>query len=263
MRCNWLLAAFLCLPLGIAAQNVPAGTIIPISLDTSLNAAKIHPGQMIRATVMQDVTGTAIHRRAKVEGRVVKVSIPANGQVKVEIRFDAVKINGQMAPIRTDLRALASLMDVQEAQDPEEMSSRGLTPETWTTHQIGGDQVYRGGGPVADGLTTVGQVTPWGVLDEPRTQPGQPCRGVNWRKQPASGDVAVLQRCLRRVRVQQYSHPARRTQRSERNHRPLVVERKAETGQRNRVAASRLLLTYSEMNWFRSRRCLRLAPKRT
>ena len=178
MRCNWLCAALLCLPLGIVAQNAPpAGTIIPISLDTSLNAAKIHSGQMIRATVMQDVPGTAIHRRAKVEGRVIKVGATTNGQMKMVIRFDAVKIDGQMVPIRTDLRAMASFMEVEEAKVPEEMSSRGMTPETWTTQQIGGDQVYRGGGPVADGLTTVGEVTPWGALDVPRAQPGQPCRG--------------------------------------------------------------------------------------
>ena len=176
MRCNWLFAALLCLPLGIVAQNAPpSGTIIPISLHTSLNAAKIHPEQKIQATVMQDIPGTAIHRGAKVEGRVIEVGAMANGQMKMEIRFDAVKINGQMVPIRTDLRALASFMEVEEAQVPEEMSSEGLTPETATTQQIGGDQVYRGGGPVASGLTTVGQVTPWGVLDVPRAQPGQPC----------------------------------------------------------------------------------------
>ena len=69
-------------------------------------------------------------------------------------------------------------MDVEEAQVPEEMSSRGMNPENWTTQQIGGDQVYRGGGPVASGLTTVGEVTPYGALDVPRAQPGDPCRGV-------------------------------------------------------------------------------------
>jgi hypothetical protein len=179
MRCNWIFATILCLPLGIVAQNAPpSGTIIPVSLDTSLNAAKIHPGQMIRATVMQDIPGTAIHRHAKVEGQVVKVGATTNGQIEMEIRFDTVKTHSQMVPIQTNLRALASFMEVEEAKVPEEMGSRGLTPETWTTQQIGGDQFYRGGGPVASGPTTVGQVTPWGALDVPRAQPGQPCRGT-------------------------------------------------------------------------------------
>ena len=31
---------------------------------------------------------------------------------------------------------------------------------------------------MAAGVTTVGQVTPWGALDVPRAQPGLPCRGA-------------------------------------------------------------------------------------
>ena len=179
MRRHWLFTALLCLPLGIVAQNAPpSGTIIPISLDTSLNIAKIHPGQLIQATVMQDIPGTAIHRRAKVQGHVVKVGATAYDQTKVEICFDTVKLDGQMVPLKANLRALASFVEVQEAQVPEEMSSEGLSPLTWTTQQIGGDQVYRGGGPVAAGMTTVGEVTPWGVLVVPHAQPGQPCRGA-------------------------------------------------------------------------------------
>ncbi len=179
MRYEWILAVLLGAASGIAAQNaLPAGTILPVSLDTSLNAAKIHPGQTIRATVMQDVPGTQIRCRARVLGHVVEAGKANDGQIHLEIRFNAVKIRGQMAPFRADLRALASFLEVEEAQIPEEMSSRGLTPETWTTQQIGGDQFYRGGGPVADGLTTVGQVTPYSALDLPRSQPGLPCRAA-------------------------------------------------------------------------------------
>jgi hypothetical protein len=172
-------AASLSVAPSIMAQTaIPSGTILPISLDTGLNAAKVHPGQQIRATVMQNVPGTPVRRRARVEGHVVLVDALKNGQIKLEIQFDAVKISGRMVPMKTNLRALASLLEVEEAQIPEEMSSRGLTPETWTTQQIGGDQFYRGGGPVARGVTTVGRVTPWGALDLPRTQPGMPCRGA-------------------------------------------------------------------------------------
>ena len=41
-----------------------------------------------------------------------------------------------------------------------------------------GDRYCRGSGPVAVGDTTVGKVTPWEALDEPRVQAGQPCRGA-------------------------------------------------------------------------------------
>jgi hypothetical protein len=177
MRCSWIFAALLCIPPGVIAQNgIPSGTILPLSLDTNLNASKIHPGQKIRATLMQDIPGTAIRRRAKVLGHVVRVDAAKNGQIELEFQFDAVKAHGRLTPIKANLRALASFLEVEEAQIPEDMSSRGLTPETWTTQQIGGDEVYRGGGPVADGVTPVGKVTQWGVLDEPRTQLGQPCR---------------------------------------------------------------------------------------
>ncbi len=178
MPCRWIFAALLCIPPGVIAQDViPSGTILPLSLDTSLNAAKVHSGQQIRATVMQNIPGTAIHRRAKVVGRVVRADEAKDGQIKLEFQFDAVKVNRQLVPFKAHLRALASFFEVEEAEIPEEMSSRGLTPETWTTQQIGGDQFYRGGGPVAVGLTTVGQVTPWGALDVPRAQSGLPCRG--------------------------------------------------------------------------------------
>jgi len=183
MQCRWniaalVLAASLSIAPGIVAQNaIPSGTILPVSLDTSLNAAKIHPGQKIRATVMQDIAGTPLRRRARVEGRVVQARASKNIQAELEMQFDAVEINGRMVLIQTNLRALASYLEVEEAQIPEEMASRGLTPANWTTQQIGGDQFYRGG-PVSSGVATVGQTTPWGALDVPRTQSGQPCRGA-------------------------------------------------------------------------------------
>jgi len=184
MQSKWIFAAFafaasLSIPPIAAAQSaIPSGTILPVSLDTGLNAGKVRPGQQIRATVMQDIAGTLIRRRARVEGHVVKVGTSKNGQIELEIQFDSVMIDGRMVPMKTDLRALASLLDVEEAQDPEDMSSRGMTPATWTTQQIGGEEYYRGGGPVADGITTVGQVTDWGALDLPRTEPGMRCRGA-------------------------------------------------------------------------------------
>jgi len=179
MRCEWILTLFLAAAPAIAAQSaIPSGTILPISLDTSLNAARVHPGEMIKATVMQDVPGTAIHRRAKVVGTVISAGATPGSRVRLEIRFDGVSVHGKIEPFTSDLRAVASLLEVEEAQVPEDMSSRGLTPETWTTQQIGGDQVYRGGGPVAVGVTAVGEVTPWGALDLPRIRPGESCRGA-------------------------------------------------------------------------------------
>src|SRR5271169_1374688 len=63
------------------AQNtIPAGTILPVALNSSLNSRKVKSGQVITARVMQDVPlpGSTIHAGAKVIGRVIDVK-PANG----------------------------------------------------------------------------------------------------------------------------------------------------------------------------------------
>ena len=179
MRCRWLLAAIGLLPMIAPAQtSLPPGTLIPVSLSGSLNVQKLSPGQKIRADVMQDLPGTSIKRRARLIGQARSLHPSSDGHPRLEIRFDAVEIHGQQIPVKTCLRAMASFNEVQEAQIPEEGASRGITPEVATTRQIGGDQVYRGGGPVAVGVDKVGEPTPWGVLAIPRAQPGTPCRGI-------------------------------------------------------------------------------------
>jgi hypothetical protein len=179
MKYAWTLAAMLLLPTEMPAQTaLPSGTILPVSLDNSLNAGNAHPGQKIRATVMQNIPGTPIRRRAKVLGHVVQAASTKDGPSRLEIRFDAVRVRGRSFPLKADLRALASFMEVAAAQVQEESADRGITPEVATTTQIGGEQVYRGGGPVADGDTTVGKPTPYGVLALPRVDPGQDCRGA-------------------------------------------------------------------------------------
>ena len=173
---TWLGIVLLSIPLAAAGQAVPPpGTILPVSLDSSLNGARAHPGQAVQATIMQSIPGTRVHRGAKVLGTVEQVE---PGGAQVALRFDAIRTHGKILPVRTSLRALASFLEVEEAQIPEEMAIRGTTPETATTQQIGGEQVYRGGGPVTAGMKVVGMPAPNGVLAAPRVSPGQPCRGA-------------------------------------------------------------------------------------
>jgi len=74
MRYLWLLF-MVCFAVGMAAQNTLApGTIIPIRLETGLNAKKSRPGQVVKARVMQDVPGTPLHGGAKMLGQVVAVT---------------------------------------------------------------------------------------------------------------------------------------------------------------------------------------------
>ncbi len=174
-----MLAATLLWPaLAMAQSALPAGTLLAVSLDHGLNINKLHPDQEIRARIEQSIPGTPVHRGSQVLGKILAVHPAANGQARLELCFDAVETHGRRIPIRTNLRAVASMLEVEEAQIPEEMSSRGLNPQTWTTQQIGGDQVYRGGGPVTEAMTDVGTPAPYGVLVAPQVRTGQPCRAV-------------------------------------------------------------------------------------
>jgi len=171
---------FLMLATQLLAQSaIPAGTILPVRLNASLNSGKVKAGQIITARVVQDVplsSGSKIHAGAKVIGHVTDVK-QGNG-AQVSFRFDAVDISRQRIPVTTDLRALASMMAVEEAQIPESGPDRGTPENVWTTEQIGGEVVYRGGGPVADGLRTVGEPAPNGVLVRVSGKPGTECRGA-------------------------------------------------------------------------------------
>jgi hypothetical protein len=69
------------------------------------------------------------------------------------------------------------MMAVEAAQVPESGPDRGTSENAWTTDQIGGEVVYRGGGPVANGVMAVGEPTHDGVLVHISAKPGSKCRG--------------------------------------------------------------------------------------
>ena len=161
-------------------NTIPAGTILPVALNSSLNSRKAKVGQVITGRVMQDVPlpqGT-IHAGSKVIGHVTNVK-PADARsgVQLSFRFDTLIASKQRVPITTNLRALASMMAVEAAQLPESGPDRGTSQNAWTTDQIGGEVVYRGGGPVANGLRPVGEPTTNGVLVHISANPGSKCRG--------------------------------------------------------------------------------------
>ena len=172
-----LALAFLGLPC-TAQTAVPAGALLPVTLEHGLNARKLRAGQPIHASLLQTIPGTRIQRGARLQGAVVAVQAGKDGPARLELRFDAIRTHGRTLPLRASLRALASALEVEEAQIPEEMSSRGLNPESWDTRQIGGDQVYRGGGPVEENGVPVGKPGPYGAVATPQARPGQACRGV-------------------------------------------------------------------------------------
>ena len=176
------LAGLLALTTGSFGQNaIPAGTILPLQLNSSLNSRKSKPGQVVTARLMQDVplpSGAKIHAGAKVVGHIIDVVEASDGSgAKLSLQFNTLEVSKRRLPITTSLRALASMMEVEDAQIPKTGPDRGTPENWWTTVQIGGDVVYRGGGPVANGLRLVGAPTTNGVLVRVTSKRGTKCRG--------------------------------------------------------------------------------------
>jgi hypothetical protein len=167
---------------GLFAQNaIPPGTILPVQLNSSLRSDKVKPGQSISARLMQDVplpAGAKLHAGATVIGHVIAVKSASNGTGgEISVRFDSLKSGALHIPLVTNLRALATMMDVSEAQKPESGPDRGTSQYNWTTDQIGGEVNYHGGGAIAHGSNIVGHSAPDGVLVRVSSKPGTKCRG--------------------------------------------------------------------------------------
>ena len=54
---------------------------------------------------------------------------------EIEIKFDRVRVRGRDIPITTNLRAIASMMEVFDAQIPPIQNDEG--PRTWVTRNVG------------------------------------------------------------------------------------------------------------------------------
>src|SRR5215831_13831019 len=141
--------ALLLLPIA-ASDKVPVGTVIPIMLSSSLNAAKDKPDMRLEGRVMQEITlpsGIKIREGAQIFGHTVSVSKGSSG-ASVTVKFNAIQNEGQRIPVTTGLLALASMAFVNDAQRPVSVNS-DMDPDTqWVTRQVGGDIVKRGWGKV-------------------------------------------------------------------------------------------------------------------
>jgi hypothetical protein len=147
------------------ADPIPAGTVVPVSLNSDLRSDKSPNGTPITATVMQDVPlgkGEMLRKGTRLTGHVVGATIPGRGadESKLSFQFDQVRLGSLTIPITTTLRAVASRSEVLAATPP-------LTSSEYADNQIqiGGDQIsYGEGGPVMVGSQVVGRYTSQGVL---------------------------------------------------------------------------------------------------
>jgi len=192
-----------------SAEPIPAGTILPVSLNTALRSDKSGSGTTIIATVMQDVPlgkGETLRKGSKVTGHVVEAITPGKGsdESKISFQFDQLQLGNQTIPLTTNLRAVASRSAVLAATP--ELTSPDYVDEQI---QIGGDQIsYGEGGPVMVGEQVVGKYTSQGVLVNVDQNSGAPSGGmiednarqqafwlfsVNARGAYGFGDITILQ----------------------------------------------------------------------
>jgi len=172
----------------MAAQtSIPVGTVIPVELNSSLDAKKCKAGQTVVARVAQDVPldhGAKIKAGTHVLGEILAVTPARNSEPStIALRFHKIDISGQTTPVVTDLRALASPLEVQSAQLQVSGDDRGSAPPwSQTVTLVGGnDVVYREAGTVESGSGTVGKSVyagDWGVLSQVAAVPGEKCRGA-------------------------------------------------------------------------------------
>lgn len=163
--------------------QVPGGTVLPVRLNHGFSSKNARVEQVITARITQDIplpNGGRVPEGAKILGTILSVS-PAGNNIggKIAFRFDQLEIHHRRAVIVTNLRAIASLLEVEFAQIPETSPGFG-TPYIWaTTDQIGRDVKYGVREPVTDKWShTVGEGTYSGALVHIRAQPGTKCRGA-------------------------------------------------------------------------------------
>jgi hypothetical protein len=170
----------------VAQTDIPVGTVIPVILNSSIGAKSSKPGQTVIAKVAQDVplyNGAKIKAGTRVMGEVLAVTPAENSRsATITLRFNQIDFGGQRRSISTDLRALASPLEVEQAQTSISGDERGSVPPwSQTIIQVGGDVAYRGGGTVESGSKTVGipvYAGAWGVLSQVSSSLGGECRGA-------------------------------------------------------------------------------------
>ncbi|HXW89377.1 MAG TPA: hypothetical protein VEK33_02415 [Terriglobales bacterium] len=175
-------ATFLLFAAASFAQNViPGGTILPIKLNSSLNSKKSKAGQELSGSLAQDVplaSGVKIRAGTKLGGHIIAVANAGGGRgARLAFQFETLHIDRGTVSLATSLRAIASMMEVHEAQLPATGPDRGTPQTAWVTQQIEDDANYHGGWPVTHGSDVVGKsLLSGGVLVRTSSSPWTPCR---------------------------------------------------------------------------------------
>jgi hypothetical protein len=127
-------------------QDIPAGTVIPVMLNTGLNADKDKAGKKIDGKVMQDVPtplGFTISKGSRITGQVVSAGKSDGSNSSLVLKFDSIQDHGRTIPLTAAVLAVASMQSVAQAQLPINSNPDTQPASQWVTRQVGGDAVNR------------------------------------------------------------------------------------------------------------------------
>jgi len=164
-----LAAALLCSATMLGAQSIPAGTAIPIMLNSTLKSKDSKAGERIEGKLMQELllpSGVKIKSGSHLTGHVVSDDL-AGSVWRITVMFDSLQDQGRTIPLNVGLRAMAASESVFQAKTPIDSTSTYESSYGWTTKQVGGDVVFRGRGYIASPDGKVGRWNgsgAWGKL---------------------------------------------------------------------------------------------------
>jgi hypothetical protein len=159
-------------------RPLPAGVTLPVAVGRTLRAGKVKPGTVVLVKTTQRVPVSEdayLDRGAMLRGEVVTSNAgdkTAAHPATLTIRFTQLSYRGTTVPLETQAVAMANLMAVDDTfLSMQGGADRGNSSEaSWTTRQVGGEEVVRSGwvGPlVGIGVRTVGSADYYGVYSLP------------------------------------------------------------------------------------------------
>ena len=168
----------------LSAQQIPAGTLLPVMLDGKIESDSSKPGHEISAKLMQEVPlpdGGKIKPDSKVMGHVVSASSASSGHnAEITVQFDRIDMDKQLVPISVGLRALASMEAVSTARQGVNPNS-GFGTTSWDLNLllVGGQAAFTGQQIVKSQTgQVVGRIPePGAVLAIPMANPAHGCPG--------------------------------------------------------------------------------------
>lgn len=126
---------------------LPAGLMLPVTLEESLQAGRSGTGTQIEAVTTQRVLlphGLYLKAGAHLTGSVTASSLSPG---VLGLSFNSLHRGSQTVPLAVHIVAIANFTDVSDTALPASGSTdcANSNPANWTTRQVGGDEVARSG----------------------------------------------------------------------------------------------------------------------